>query len=128
MSDQDTDQPDKKPRKRAKDAFAPGKAGEKQALFTAKEMDIYCNKVTKETFICHSKTIDYKNLDFLEYDPEEYSVDVHMKDGRVLDLGVKIQWLVRPYFANAEIIQIVQTKNREPIDGTFVPLKHKGQK
>lgn len=90
-------------------------------------MDIYCNKVTKETFIFHSKTIDYKNLDFLEYDPEDYSVDVHMKDGRVLDLGVKIQWLVRPYFANAEIIQIVQTKNREPIDGTFVPLKHKGQ-
>ena len=56
-----------------------------------------------------------------------YTVDVFLKDGRVLDLGVKIQWLIRPYFSKAEEVQIVRTKDGEAVDGTFIPMTHKGK-
>ena len=108
-----------------KSAFKSGKNA-KPALFTAEEMDIYCNKVTLESYIFHGKDVNYDPISYLEYDPEEKRVDVVMKDGNRLDLGVKIQWLVRPYFTKSKEVSIVQTKDREPIDGTIVPLIHKG--
>ena len=108
-------------------AFEPGEAKDKPSLFHPDEMDIYCNKTTKESFIFHGKTIDYEALERMEYDPSDYSVDVFLKDGTVLDLGVKIQWLIRPYFTKAEEIQIVQTKDGEAINGTFLPITHKGK-
>lgn len=95
-------------------------------LFTEDEMDIYCEKLTRETYIFHGKDIDYKKLKYLEYDPDEHTVDVVLKDGSRLDLGVKIMWLVRPYFSRAEFVQIVRTKNGEAVDGTDLPLVHKG--
>lgn len=61
----------------------------------------------------------------MEYDPNDYTVDVFLKNGQVLDLGVKIQWLIRPYFSKATEIQIVQTKDGEAVNGTFVPITHK---
>lgn len=97
------------------------------ALFQADEMDIYCNKVTKESYIFHSKTIDYQKIDHLEYDADDYSVDVVMKDSSRMDLGVKIQWLVRPWFSKAPEIFIVQTKDGESINGAVVPLLHKSK-
>ena len=109
-----------------KSAFKPGKAAGKPALFTSDEMDIYCNKVTLETYVFHGKDVDYTPIAYLEYDPKEKRVDVVMKDNTRIDLGVKIQWLVRPYFTKTKEVSIVQTKNREPIDGTVVPLIHKG--
>lgn len=113
------------PAKGIRDAFEPGEAKDKPSLFLPDEMDIYCNKITKETFIFHGKDVDYAILERMEYDPQDYSVDVFLKDGRVLDLGVKIQWLIRPYFTKAEEIQIVQTKDGEAINGTFIPITHK---
>lgn len=112
-----------------KKAWGPGgPKGTLPVLFEPHEMDIYCNKITREVFIFHGKTIDYEALDYLEYNPKDYSVDVVMKDGSRLDLGVKIQWLVRPYFTKAPEIMIVQTKDGESINGTNVPLKHKEKK
>jgi len=102
--------------------------GRKAALFTPYEMDIYCNKVTREVFIFHGKTIDYDKLDYLEYDSKTHAVDVVMKDSTRLDLGVKIQWLVRPYFTKAPEIMVVQTKDGESINGTNLLLKHKEKK
>ena len=125
MSD-DKDNKDSKP-KGIKGVFEPGEVKDKPSLFLPEEMDIYCNKMTKESFIFHGKTIDYDNLERMEYDPSDYSVDVFLKDGKVLDLGVKIQWLVRPYFTKAQEIQIVQTKDGEAINGTFIPITHKGK-
>jgi hypothetical protein len=95
------------------------------SLFKPDEMDIYCNKITREVFIFHGKTVDYDKIDYLEYDADDNSVTVVMKDSKRLDLGVKIQWLVRPYFTKAPEIMIVQTKDGESINGTSVPLKHK---
>lgn len=128
MTDQ-TETPTPPPKKPSiKSAFSPGKAHEKPALFNPDEMDIYCNKVTKETFIFHLQEIDYEALDHAEYNHKNYSVTVFMKDGTSIDLGVKIQWLIRPYFSKAEELQIVQTKDGEAINGTFIPLSHKGKK
>jgi len=125
MSDQE---PDQQPSTSSvKDAFKPGTGAQKPALFTADEMDIYCNKATMETYVFHGKDVDYDPIAYLEYDPKEKRVDVVMKDNTRMDLGVQIQWLVRPYFVKAKEVSIVQTKDREPIDGTIVPLIHKGQ-
>lgn len=110
-----------------KGAFQPGEAKDKPSLFLPDEMDIYCNKITKETFIFHGKEVDYDALERLEYDPKKHVVDVYFKDGTILDLGVKIQWLIRPYFTKADEVQIVQTKDGEAINGTFVPITHKGK-
>lgn len=107
----------------------PGEAAiDPNALFTPDEMDIYVNKVTLEAFIFHGKKIDYPIIDYLEYNPASHTVKVYKKDGTNIDLGVKIQWLVRPYFTKAEEVSIVQTKDGESIDGIVVPLVHKGQK
>ena len=125
MSD-DVDNDAGKTKPSIKGAFQPGKAAGKPALFTSDEMDIYCNKVTLETYIFHGKKVEYDPISYLEYDPKEKRVDVVMKDNTRMDLGVKIQWLVRPYFTKAKEVSIVQTKNREPIDGTVIPLIHKG--
>lgn len=126
---------DKKTKKTSiKGAFAPGKALGGQdggqgsggpVLFLPDEMDIYCNKVTKETFIFHGKDVDYESLERMVYDPKTHSVEVYKKDGTILDLGVKIQWLIRPYFTKAQEIQIVQTKDGNAINGTFLPITHK---
>lgn len=111
-----------------KSAFGPGKGPEKPSLFLPDEMDIFCNKVTKEAFIFHAKDIDYDSLERMEYDQNDYSVTVFRKDGTSVDLGVKIQWLIRPYFSKAMEVQIVQTKNGEAVNGTFIPLTHKPKK
>jgi hypothetical protein len=118
------------PKSSIKDAFKPGeKSATKKGpvLFTADEMDIYCNKITKEAFIFHAKTINYDELERMEYNHKDYSVTVIKKDGTSLDLGVKIQWLIRPYFSKAEEVQIVQTKDGAAVNGTFLPLIHKGK-
>lgn len=112
-----------------KQDWEPGAEGKAVgALFTPEELDIYANKATLETFIFHGKEIDYESLDYLEYDPNDHSVDVVKKDGTRMDLGVKIQWLIRSYFTKAEEINIVRTKDGKSIDGTVVPLKHKKKK
>ena len=129
MSDDTTDQGEKPAlEKSAKDAFTGGKARDAHVLFTEDELDIYCNKVTKEAFIFHSMELDYKTFERMEYNHKDYSVTVFMKDGRELDLGVKIQWLLRPYFSKAQEVQIIRTKDGDPIDGTFIPLLHKDGK
>ena len=106
--------------------WSAGAAGKStDALFTSDELDIYVNKITLEAYIFHNKELDYDNLDRLEYDQKDYSVDVVKKDGTRINLGVKIQWLIRPYFTKAQEINIVQTKNGESINGVVIPLKHK---
>ncbi|MEM7679739.1 MAG: hypothetical protein AAF182_01885 [Pseudomonadota bacterium] len=113
-----------------KDEFDTGEAqpsGKEGGLFTPDELDIYVNKVTLEAYIFHGKVIEYKNIDHIEYNPPLHTVDIVYKDGSRQDLGVKIQWLLRPYFVKAEEINIVRTEKGEQIDGIQVPIKHKGQ-
>ena len=100
------------------DAHVKGTSGR---LFLPEELDIYCNKKTKETFIFHGKEID-KGIRRLVYYPDGHYVVCEMDDGRRLDLGVKIQWLIEPHFRKADVIQIVRTKDGTAIDGFSVPL------
>lgn len=129
MADTEDENTENSAKTSMKGAFEPGAAGKPVGvMFKPDELDIYVNKVTLEAYIFHGKDIDYDSLDHLEYDPLDHGVDVVRKDGSVTDLGVKIQWLVRPYFIKAEQINIVQTKDGESIDGTVIPLIHKGKR
>ncbi len=108
-----------------KNAFAPGQTQSSGALFDPKEFDIYVNKITKEAYIFHIQPIA-QDIARLEYDPKDHSVTVIKNDGTQLDLGAKIQWLVRPHFVKSREVGIVQTKDGEAIDGFMVPLIVKG--
>jgi len=104
-------------------------AGEgEHVLFKPDELDIYVNKVTLEAYIFYGKTIEHNDIDHLEYHPDDYTVDVVFENGQHIDLGVKIQWLVRPYLSKADQISFVQTKDGEAVDGKMVPIVHKKKK
>lgn len=123
MTEISDEKPDDKTK--IKQDWKPDSGIAENALFKPDELDIYVNKVTLETFIFHGKDIVYDHMKHLEYDPIKFTVDVVYQDGYHVDLGVKIQWLVRPYFKKADEIQIVQTKDGESIRGTSLPLIHK---
>ncbi len=101
------------------------KGGDRPVMFTPDEVDLYVNKVTLESYIFHTKKVDYEAMDHLEYDAKDYSVTFVMKDGSRLDLGVKLQWLVRPWFTKSAEIMVVQTKDGKSLDGTMLKLVHK---
>lgn len=123
MSD---DNQHEQPTKTLSDNWQGGSGGGQinKPLFKPDEMDIYTNKLTYESFIFHLNKVDYAALDHLEYDASDYSMTVVYKDGRRQDLGVKMQWLIRPYIKHAQEISIVRTKDKVAIDGVIVPLVH----
>lgn len=92
-------------------------------LFTPREFDIYINKVTLESYIFHGKVINY-DIEYLEYNPDDFSVIVMMKDGTRYDLGARVQWMIRPYFEKLKEIGIVRTKDGESVDGTLAKIMH----
>lgn len=100
-------------------------SGKTNSFLKPEEFDIYVNKITGDTYIFHGRDLPHP-VDRLEYDPADHSVTVVTKGGLTFDLGVKIQWLVRPYFSKAKTIFIVKTKDGEAIDGVEVPLVVKG--
>ena len=102
--------------------------GTPKPLFQPDELDIYVNKLTLEAYVFHGKPVPYESLERLEYNPADYSVTVVYKDGHHQDLGVKIQWLVRPYLARATEIGIVQTKDGQSVNGVIIPLINLGKK
>lgn len=109
-----------------KSAFASGKTSSSGVLFKKDEFDIFVNKITMEAYIFHAKKIE-QDIARLEYDPSDHSITVVKKDGTQLDLGAKLQWLVRPYFTKAREVAVVQTKDGEALDGFMVPLVHKSK-
>lgn len=94
---------------------------ERPKLFKPEEFDIFCNKITLESYIFHTRPIA-QDIAHLEYDPNDHSITIYKKDGDIVDLGAKLQWLVRPYFTKSKEIAIVQTKDGEVVDGFMVPL------
>ena len=91
------------------------------ALFNSEELDIYCNKETGEAHIFYGKKISLEIKEARFFNSNQSMVVVY-KNGDTFDLGVKIQWLVRPYISRATEISFVRTKNREPVEGEIVPL------
>ncbi len=110
-----------------KGSFKSGGDGGKPTLFTADEFDIYCNRVTLDAYIFHGKDVDYDAIDHLEYDHKNHTVDIILTNGMIMDLGVKISWLIRPHFSKAKEVQIIKTKDNQAIEGTVKPLIHKNK-
>lgn len=126
MSDKSPPDSDQPPKDSLKKDWKPGASGRASGvLFLPDELDIFTNKASGDVYIFHGKPVDYDALERLEYDPKDHTVDVVMKDGSRIDLGVKIQWLIRPYFARADSIKVVQTKDGESLDGVALALVHK---
>jgi hypothetical protein len=101
--------------------YVPAK-GTTGRLFMPKEVDLYVDKQTKETYIFHGKEIDY-DISHLVYVPEDHSLIVVMNDKSRLDLGVKLGWLLRPHFIKAPHIIIARTEDGKTVDGTMIPLR-----
>lgn len=95
------------------------------SLFRPGDFDIYVNKVTGEVYIFHGPKIQHA-IDHLEYHYQDHWVAVVLQDRTRLDLGAKIQWLIRPHWERTATLYIVQTKDGNAIDGIQVPLKKVG--
>ncbi len=102
-----------------------GSGSGRTSLFASpKDFDIYCDRAKGINYIFHQCELNY-TIDHLEYDHDTQRITVYSNDGQSLDLGAKIQWLVRPYIAKDQNIFVVRTKNGVVIDGVQVYLKVK---
>lgn len=97
----------------------------RKALFEKPEdFDIFCDKNKNVNYIFHGPDLNC-TIDHLEYDPETQRITVVTNDSQRLDLGARIEWLVRPYIAKEQYLFIIQTKDGEPIEGVEVHLRIK---
>lgn len=100
-----------------------GKGSGRTKLFAREEdFDIYCDRNQGVNYIFHGCPLDC-TIDHLEYNPDTMRITVFTTDGQKMDLGTKIQWLVRPYIAKDQYLFIVRTENGESIEGLQVPLR-----
>jgi hypothetical protein len=95
-------------------------------LFHPDQMDIYCNKRTREVFVFHGIEVNYADIERLEYHYTEHWVAVILHGGQRLDLGVRIQWLIRPHWERTAEVMIVRTREGESVDGTTVRMTKVG--
>lgn len=102
-------------------------SGLKPVMFEPDDIFIRVEKTfSKEAWIAYDRTdIDMHAIERLEYNPNDYTVDVTMNDESVWDLGVIIPWQIRAYFARAKEVEFVRTKNQEKIETRTVPMTHK---
>lgn len=107
--------------KKSKSSGGTSGGAELPALFAPKDFDIYVNKISGEVVIFHGPELKHDVRELI-YRHSDRSVTVRMADGSQMDLGAKIQWLIRPYFIKAKTIMIIRTQNGEAIDGIEVPL------
>lgn len=85
------------------------------------DFDIYCDRENNINYIFHIPELNC-TIDHLEYDPDTCRITVVTNDSQRLDLGAKIQWLVRPYIAKEQDLFIIRTENGVAIDGIEVSL------
>ena len=95
-------------------------------LFLPDELDIHVNEITGENNIFYGKDID-ENIAKIEFHHREQRMAVFFGDGAILDLGVRIQWLILPFIASVDQISVVQTKDGKAITGKVVPVVHIGK-
>jgi hypothetical protein len=81
-------------------------------LFAPGEFDIYSrNDTLDDLYIFHSKVVPYLDISHLIYHADDNWVVVVLKDGKRLDLGATIQWLVRPAWFFATGITVSRTRD-----------------
>lgn len=96
-------------------------SGRTKLFASPDDFDIYCDREKSQNYIFHRCELDC-TIDHMEYNPETQRITVFTNDGQKLDLGAKIQWLVRPYIAREQNIFIIRTKDGKGIDGVEVHL------
>ncbi|MDH5722316.1 MAG: hypothetical protein OEY94_03220 [Alphaproteobacteria bacterium] len=131
MSTEEDETKDAKPAKKENGAkmgadFGASRSSGLKHLFLPENFDIYCDCENGQNYIFHKNELNC-TVDHLEYDPETQRITVYTNDGQKLDLGARIQWLVRPYIAKDQNIFIVRTQDGKTIDGIDVPLIVKTQ-
>lgn len=100
-------------------------------LFEPGEFDIYCRADELDSlFFFHGKPVAYQDIRHVVFHGEDHWVVVVFKDGRRLDLGAKIAWLVRPCLNFATRVTFGRTRDGETLATWRVPLlrvdsKHK---
>ena len=99
-------------------------AGRTKLFETQEDFDIYCDRERGLNYIFHGPELNC-TIDYLEYDHDTQRITVYTNDRQQLDLGAKIQWLVRPYIAKEQNIFIIRTQDGQAIDGVEVQLKIK---
>ncbi len=99
-------------------------SGRKVLFNSPNDFDIYCDRTKGINYIFHQCELNY-TIDHLEFDPETSRITVFSNDGQQVDLGAKIQWLVRPYIAKEQYLFIIRTQNGKTVDGVQVFLKIK---
>lgn len=99
-------------------------AGRRKLFEKPEDFDIYCDREKNVNYIFHGPELNC-TIDHLEYDPDTQHITVFTNDSQQLDLGAKIQWLVRPYIAKEQYLYIIRTKDGKAIDGFEVQLRIK---
>jgi len=128
MSEEQNDSEEKKEYKPSPKSmggdWGSGSGGRTSLFASAKDFDIYCDREKGINYIFHGCELNC-TIDHLEYDPETQHVTVFTNDRQRLDLGAKIEWLVRPYIAKEQYLFIIRTDQGKAIDGVQVYLKIK---
>jgi len=107
------------------DDWGSGQGSGRTKLFESPDdFDIYCDHKSGQNYIFHGPELGC-TIDHLEYDPDTCHITVVTNDSQRIDLGVRIQWLVRPYIAKEQDLYIIRTENGKSIDGIEVHLKIK---
>lgn len=92
-------------------------------LFKPDDIDIVASKKAGEVYFYHAGALPGA-VERLEYDHADHSVIVCFADGRKMDLGVKIQSLVRGAVESASEIMLSRTENRRILSETIAPVVH----
>lgn len=88
------------------------------------DFDILCDRAKGITYIFHQCDLDC-TIDHMEYDKDTQRITVFTTDGQKMDLGTRIQWMIRPYIAREQHIIVMRTKDGRAIEGEEVHLKMK---
>ncbi len=99
-------------------------SGRKALFDNPDDFDIFCDRERNVNYIFHGPDLNC-TIDHLEYNPETQRITVFTNDSQRLDLGARIEWLVRPYIGKEQYLFIVQTKDGVPIEGVEVHLRIK---
>lgn len=97
------------------------KSGRKRLFKNLEDFEIFCDYELGQNYIFHGPPLEC-TIDRMEYDPETQRITVYTTDGQELDLGTRIQWLVRPYIAKEQNLFIMQTKDGKVVDGVEVHM------
>lgn len=89
--------------------------------FKPSEFDLFANKDTGEIYVFHGPELP-RLIERMELKDEDSRINVYTQDGGKYDLGMKVQWLLRPYFKRADKVYVVQTRDGEALEGYEIPM------